>query len=439
MFGVVHTSEVTPVDRSVSALCDVDIESLDGARAAEVLVDLRRVRARLGAMEARLVARVDAERPWAAAGFLTTASWLAASDNTSLADAHADVRLARRLRAMPATTAALAAGDISVAHARRLTQLAAPDVAAAFAEAEAFLVGQARSLRWADFTKACAYWLRHARADKDPDPDKPDREHRHVRLHDGLRGTGVLSGELTPTAKATVRSELDRLERQMFEADWAAAKAVHGDATTVAHLARSPAQRRHDALVEMAHRSATAPAGGKRPKPLLTVLVGEDAFRHVLELADGTLVSPATAADLLDDAVIETVLFDGPTRVLDLGHQRGFVGAARRAVEVVHRRCDGPGCHQRADRCEIDHILPYDHGGPTLPDNGRPKCPAHHRLHTRPQGPTSAPRPSTSDPTGPFDLELWRARLRDRVLHDPAWGAVPPWADRPDDRARAGP
>lgn len=30
-------------------------------------------------------------------------------------------------------------------------------------------------------------------------------------------------------------------------------------------------------------------------------------------------------------------------------------------------------------------------------------------------------------------------RLRDRVLHDPAWGAVPPWADRPDDRARAGP
>ena len=192
-------------------------------------------------------------------------------------------------------------------------------------------------MRWADFTKACGYWLRHARRDKDPDPDKPDRDHRKVSLHDGLRGTGLLSGELTPTAKAEVRSELDRLERRLFEAEWAAAKAVHGEVVSVAHLARTPAQRRHDALAEMARRSATAPADGKRPKPLLTVLVGEDAFRNVLEVADGTLISPATAADLLDEAVIETMLFDSPSRVLDLGHQRSFVGAARRAVEVVQR------------------------------------------------------------------------------------------------------
>jgi hypothetical protein len=102
--------------------------------------------------------------------------------------------------------------------------------------------------------------------------------------------------------------------------------------------------------VEMARRSATAPADGKRPKPLLTVLVGEDAFRHVLELADGTLISPSTAAELLDEAVIETMLFDGPSRVLDLGHQRSFVGAARRAVEVVHRTCTGAGCHVRSER-----------------------------------------------------------------------------------------
>ena len=72
---------------------------------------------------------------------------------------------------MPATTAALAAGDISDGHARRLATLNAPDVADAFSEAEPFLVGQARTMVWADFTKAAAYWLRHAREHAEPDPE----------------------------------------------------------------------------------------------------------------------------------------------------------------------------------------------------------------------------------------------------------------------------
>jgi Domain of unknown function (DUF222) len=387
MFGDVITTEAAPFDGAVDVLSACDVEGLDGMRAADVLVELRRVRAKLAAVEARLVARVDGERPWAVDGYLGTASWLAASDNTSLDEARGDVRLARRLRSMPATTAVLAAGDITLAHARRLATLNAPDTAAAFGEAEEFLVGQARSMRWADFTKACGYWLRHARHDDDPDPDKTDRDHRKVTLHDGLRGTGLLYGELTPTA----------------------------------------AQRRHDALVEMARRSATAPADGKRPKPLLTVLVGEDAFRHVLELADGTLISPATAADLLDEAVIERILFDSPSRVLDLGHQRSFVGAARRAVEVVHRTCTGEGCHTRSDRCEIDNILPSAAGGPTHPDNGRPQCRPHHRQHHRASTTPPRPPPETHDDdrlTGAAYLELARARIRDRVLHDPAWGAL---------------
>ena len=412
---------MTPLDGAVDGLAALDVEGMDEVRAAEVVVELRRVRARLAAVEARLIARVDAARSWADDGHLSAASWLAASDNTSLDEARADVRLARRLRSMPATAAALAAGDITVAHARRLATLCAPDTAATFAEAEEFLVGQARSMRWADFTKAAGYWLRLAR-DDGPDPDKADHDRRHVSLHDGLRGTGLLSGELTPTAKATVRSALERLEQELFDADWAATRAAHGDAATAADMPRTARQRRHDALVEMARRAVTAPADGKRPQALLSVLVGEDAFRNILELADGTLISPATAADLLDEAVIERILYDSPSRVIDLGHQRTFVGAARRAVEIVHRRCTGEGCHTRADQCEIDHILPWTWGGPTHPDNGRPQCRPHHRHHHQTRsGPPRLP-PDTHD--GVDHLELARARIRDRLLHDPAWGAL---------------
>ena len=251
-----------PLDRAVDDLAAVDPATLDDRTLAEALIELRRVRARLAAVEARLVDAVDTRRPWAPAGYRTTACWLADGDNTALGDARGQVRLARRLRTMPATAAALAAGDITAAHAHRLASLNTAATASVFGDAEEFLVGQARTLRWADFTRACAYRARAARDDQ-PDADK-----------------------------------------------------------TTAHLARTPRQRRHDALVEMALRASAAPPDARRPRPLLTILAGYHAFKDICELGDGSLVSPATVAQLLDDAVIERIVFDGPSRVLDLGQAR---------------------------------------------------------------------------------------------------------------------
>lgn len=412
-----------PLDRAVDGLCALDVGSLDPHDAADLLVELRRDQARLAAVAASLVGVVDRGRPWAEAGFTSTAAWLAASDNTGLADARREVRLARRLASMPHTREALAAGDISEAHAHRLATLNAPDTAGAFADAEAFLVGQARSMRWADFVKESEYWLRLAREPSDPDPDRADRDHRHVHLHAGLRGTGLLSGELTPVCKATFGTELERLEQQLFERDWAEARARLGEAATISDLARTPAQRRHDALMEMAVRSATAPADGKRPRPLLSVHLGADRFARVCELADGTVVSPATVAGLLDEAVIERIVWDGPSRVLDLGRARSFTGAARRAIEARDRHCTHEsGCEVPAHRCEADHIWRWTDGGPTHPDNGQLRCPPHHRLRERPPPRTTRTNHRQRSPEDALArLELVRARIRDRLRHDPAW------------------
>jgi hypothetical protein len=415
------TGELKQLDAAVDDLAALDVAGGDAHHTADMLVDLRRVRARLAAVEARLVDRIDTARPWADHGYRTTATWLASADNTSLDDARGRVRLGRRLRTMPATAAALAAGDISATHAQRLAGLIGPATAAAFAEAEVFLVGQARSMRWADFTKACTYWARAARNDR-PDPDTADHEHRHVSLTNGLRGTGLLSGELTAVAKASVASELDRLERQLFEADWAAAKAVHGEATTASHLPRTPRQRRHDALVEMARRSATAPADGKRPRPLVSVLAGYDAFSRICELADGTVLGYGTVARLLGEADIERIVFDGPGRVLDLGRTRSFTGAARRAVEIADRHCQGPGCHVPAERCDIDHTWRWADGGPTRPDNGHARCGPHNRQREHPPPRSRRVLPQRSPEQRKAHLELLRARIADRVRHDPAWG-----------------
>ena len=144
---MVRGVEVGEVDRSVDRLATADLDQWGDRELAEAVVELRRVQARLAAVEARLVHEVEVRRPWSDDGFRSTANWLAHSDNTSLEAARAQVRLARRLRTMPATRAALAAGDISPAHAHRLAGLNGPTTAAAFADAEDLLVGQARTLR----------------------------------------------------------------------------------------------------------------------------------------------------------------------------------------------------------------------------------------------------------------------------------------------------
>lgn len=78
--------------------------------------------------------------------------------------------------------------------------------------------------------------------------------------------------------------------------------------------------------------------------------------------------------------LIERIVFDTPSRVTDISHQRLFTGATRRMVQVRDQTCTWPGCHTPADRCHIDHITPWAHGGPTTTDNGQALCP-HHNAH----------------------------------------------------------
>ena len=301
---------------------------------------------------------------------------------------------------MPATADALAAGDVTVHHARRLASLNRPSVADAFADSEPLLVGQARSLTWAHFTRVTNYWLQCAEPDQAEDDAAAQDDARRLHLSPGLDGTGLLDGLLTPLGYATVRGALDRIENELFQADWAEARARLGDAACLDDLARTPAQRRHDALVEMAERAVAAPADGLRPRPLVTVLVGLETFTgRVCELADGTVIAPGTVAGLLDRAVIERVVFDSPDRVMAVGTARLFTGALRRAIEVRDRHCTHPACAVPAARCDVDHVIPYNEGGPTTQAKGVLHCPAHHRWRHQQAG-----QPTDDDEAADSDL-----------------------------------
>ena len=99
---------------------------------------------------------------------------------------------------------------------------------------------------------------------------------------------------------------------------------------------------------------------------------------RICELANGTVVSPGALVEWLDEAWVERVVFDGASRVIDVGvATRVFTGATRRAVQVRDRQCFHEYCEVPAERCQIDHAQPWAAGGPTVAANGRPACAFH--------------------------------------------------------------
>jgi hypothetical protein len=109
--------------------------------------------------------------------------------------------------------------------------------------------------------------------------------------------------------------------------------------------------------------------------------VGWESFHGMLcRLARGGAVEPGALAPWLEEAWIERVVFDGPSRVIDVGAQRRFfTGATRRAVELRDQECFHPFCEVPAVDAQVDHIQPAAFGGPTIQENGRVACGPHNR------------------------------------------------------------
>jgi hypothetical protein len=135
--------------------------------------------------------------------------------------------------------------------------------------------------------------------------------------------------------------------------------------------------------------------------------VGLETFTgRVCETDRGTVVPPDLLRRYLEEADVERIVFDGPSRVIDVGaRRRFFTGATRRAVEVRDRRCVHPGCEVPAFLCQVDHVVPVEHGGLTTQDNGRLLCGFHNRWwwnHHQRHGPGAQQQPQSPLGEGGF-------------------------------------
>jgi hypothetical protein len=317
---------------------------------------------------------------WATDGATTAAAWIDTRCHLPKGEARAQLRRGQALPGLPLAAAAFAAGDIGAAHIDALIKVKSPVTEEALARDEAILVQAGIDMKFASYANVVAYWEQHADQDGTEEAALARSARRDVYLVANPEGyLGKMNLDLI--GGAIVAKEHGRLETELFEADWAKAKEELGRDPHVDELARTPAQRRADALIEMAVRSATAPADGRRPEPLFTVLVDYPTLAgRISQLEQGSVVTPGSLLRWMDSASFERIVFSPGQRIECSVTSRFFTGATRRAIEVRDLECRHEYCDLSAERCQIDHIVPYSEGGLTEQGNGQVLCGFHNRM-----------------------------------------------------------
>lgn len=128
---------------------------------------------------------------------------------------------------------------------------------------------------------------------------------------------------------------------------------------------------------------------------LVEHLVGAGTIAHVvldlqtaLGLADnaGELqgfgpIPGSLARELATNASWQRWIADDHSNLINIGTSRYRpTPLMRKFITARDRKCRFPGCHQPAQRCDIDHAIAYHKGGATEPGNLGALCRRHHRL-----------------------------------------------------------
>lgn len=387
------------VTAACNGLADLPDDGLGG-----LVARLQRASSRLAAASAAVAGEWDERKAWRRDGHRSASSGLATISGADPRTARRALRRARAMRSMPSVAVAVLHGRLSVDHLDLLSRADQPWRHDTFRAHEDVLVREIEPLRWDDATRVVDYWVQRVDAGASAEEARLRGLSEHCWVSPLLDGMTKVDATLAGVGGEIVGNEIHRLERIEYRRD------VRDG------VQRTASQRRAAALVQMALRSARRGRLGEPARAAFTVLVGDHTARHLCQLASGRVVHPTELLPHIDTAVMESVLFDGPTTVVGVSSQRSFTGALRRAIIARDRFCTHPsGCDVPAERCDIDHIVPWALGGPTRQENGRARCSTHNR-DPEMVGPPTRPAPFRHhDRT---HLERLRRRWREAWLAD---------------------
>ena len=359
----------TVVDDLVAGVKDVaalDPSALDDDVLHRTVLSLQHAESSLALVSAGFIAEWQARRVCRRDGSARAGDALARDAKRDPRSARRELRRAARLAEMAHTQAAVRDGRLGIDHVDLILRYATDHRWEYFLRDEEVLVEQMSAMRlWPDARRLLAYWA--MRVDDEVGLPPPCAQPSTLYLaRDEVSGEGDLQGRLGAVHTEIVDGELRRLMRQIALDD--KAKGV----------ARTAAERRAEALALMATRSMNAT--GATARPLFQVLVGADVFVGMCQTASGIVLHPSHLEPWCATAVVESMLFDGATRVVGVSRKRTFSGVTRRAVQIRDRHCQhASGCSVPFPECDVDHIVPWIVGGETAPWNGRVLCATHNR------------------------------------------------------------
>jgi hypothetical protein len=344
------------------------IDDLELPSDSAVLTEAFALADRLNAKLLAAVGEHDAAELWRNDGSTSMTAWLRHHTRRSGRDAARCARTARRLRQLPVSAAAYRDGVLSSGHIQAIVANLKDRTVDLFADHEAELVSDLARLSVADTAVAMQDWARRAEAVVGDDPDSPLPE-RSLHLSRVLDGRRELSGSFDPEGGAVIATAL-RL---------AQTRNVDGEP------ARSPAQRRGDALVDVCRwfldHQQTRRGGRHRPHLNIITTLDDLERRRGGRLVDGSVLDAATLQRLACDAGVHRVVTDGRSSILDYGTTTRTVPAPLfNALVIRDRHCRFPGCDRPPEWTEAHHIRWVLDGGATALDNLVLQCSRHHHL-----------------------------------------------------------
>ena len=365
----------------VIALDGLDPDGLDRDGVNASLVVVGRVRAWLDACQGRLVRRLDDLAETNPCGPPPEVD-IAAATKVSRGDAARAGKRARVLGAVPEVEAALADGDVSVAHVdvleRAMNGLDA-DQRALLAAQHTRLVAIATRCTPEHFARVLRRELE--RLDPTIGEDRLAKQQRNSGVRywiDPDTGMWCLRGEFDPATGLQLQGILDNKLEGLFHAG------VPDTCPT--------GERKQDHLRALALVSLITGSSGE-PRNIddvdnrfeVSVIIDLDTLQHGLH--DHTIIDTGTNAELPIEsyrrmacmAAIIPIVLNTDGVVVDLGRSVRLANRAqRRALRAMYTTCAIPGCAVRSKHCEPHHIHYWQHGGNTNLQNLLPLCTRHH-------------------------------------------------------------
>ncbi|WP_338181150.1 DUF222 domain-containing protein, partial [Jatrophihabitans sp.] len=428
-----NLAEVAALAAAVDALLALGLSRLSATQLTGLLAALEPQAGRLASVQRNVVGEIDTRGVAEEFGCASPGQLLHDQLLIDHVEARARVRAARSFSqrrtltgeelepVVPLVAAALAAGEVSLAHgtviAELLDRLPGEIEAVHGIAVQEFLLEQSRLVD----PKTLRQLAVRIEATLDPD-GRADRERdlerrRFFRLVAHADGSSTAAGRLTPEATVVWRTVLDDL-------------AAPAPAEDGVRDPRTPGQRVHDGLLDAGLRllrSGELPDAGGTPVSI-AVTITLDQLREQAALAAASQAADSQAADseaatsavgstvghsaspkhqagagtgyaqtafgdllpvrrllaLGDEAEIAAIVLDDAGAVLDYGRARRLASCSqRRALAARDKGCSFPGCTVPPSRCQAHHVVAWIAGGSTDIGNLVLLCGYHHREFER--------------------------------------------------------